>query len=113
MLANYAHNLIVILFALGTWFLLMIFMLSGAHNLATSNQIQNNAQMQQHLVDFWGYIPGSLGYNWTRSFTFYSFANAPQMNQNIAMSSSNEFQFSLNRTVGAPQWQSTKSVIEY
>jgi preprotein translocase subunit SecG len=73
MLQGYMKNLVVILFALGTYFFLMVFLMGNAHNLKTHNAVQNMASMQQADVFQWGRIPGSLGYDWKRTFEIYSF----------------------------------------
>ena len=91
----------------------MIFMMGVANNTHTNNTIQNNAAMQQNLVDQWGLIPGSLGYEFNRNVTIYSFAQAPVAFQTVQLSKSAPHNFQIDRTFGSPQWQSTKSVIEY
>ena len=113
MIAGSIKNIVVMMFSTALFFFSMIFLMGMAYKAKMNNSISNTAAMEQANVDQWGLIPGNLGYNWERNFTLYQFVNTPQIGQTVQLATSKEFSFKVGRTFGSPQWQSTKSVIEY
>jgi hypothetical protein len=72
MLAKIVKDSVVILFTIGLAMVAIAFLTELSLKDKTNNDTQKKVTVKEDLVDYWGKVPGKLGYNLMRNFTLYN-----------------------------------------
>ena len=105
---------IICFFILAIMFFLMIFLIGLSKKHVLKNSVDEKVPIQQNEQATWGQIPGTLGYDWTRSYSLYEFnyqvtAGSPI----ISLASVGTYEYNVTRDYDNAFWYAQKSVVDY
>ena len=108
MFAKIVKDSVVIFITIGLAMVTIAFLTQLTLKDKTNNLSEKKVTVKEDFVEYWGKVPGKLGYDLTRNFTLYSW-DRPQNHhlESVNFTAKNVIPLNINRTFVKPEWVQT------